>query len=336
VRRRRPGNGHDRRAAALTEAVDPAAIAEARAFNAELESLIATMPPVHTIPPPVSRRVRRQSGGIFDPPVFVDDAEDVYIQSRAGRLRLRVLRPDGDAHGVYLHIHGGGWTLGAADEQDPRLQALAQATGLCVASVDYRLAPENPYPAAPDDCEDVALWLLAGGAAELGAPRAFAVGGESAGAHLSVLTLLRLRDRHGVKGAFYAANLVYGVFDLSLTPSARRWGDRSLVLSTPTMEWFGECFAPGRSMDERREPDLSPLYADLRALPPALFSAAENDPLLDDSLFMAARWRAAGNEAELRVWPEVGHGFGAYPLTISRHAAEAQWAFLSAALPASA
>ena len=96
---------------------------------------------------------------------------------------------------------------------------LAEATGLAIASVEYRLGPEHPHPAGPDDCEDAALWLLGGGAAELGAPERFAIGGESAGGHLSALTLLRLRARGGP--TFAAANLVFGAFDLSLTPNAR-------------------------------------------------------------------------------------------------------------------
>jgi acetyl esterase/lipase len=128
----------------------------------------------------------------------------------------------------------------------------------------------------------------------------------------------------------------YGSFDLALTPSARIWRDRNLVLSRPIMEWFRDNFVPETTEEERRNPEISPLYADLHDLPPAYFSAAQLDPLLDDSLFMAARWQMAGNEAELRVWPEAVHGFGAYPIAISRLAAEAQWAFLSAALPASA
>jgi acetyl esterase/lipase len=258
------------------------------------------------------------------------------VPSRGGGLRLRMLRPDREPIGVYLHIHGGGWTIGGCDEQDPRLEALAQATGLCAVSVEYRLAPEHPYPAALDDCEDAALWLLERGASEIGAPATLTIGGESAGAHLSATTLLRLRDRHAITGAFRAVTFNYGSFDLSLTPSARIWRDRNLVLSRPIMEWFRDNFVPETTEEERRNPEISPLYADLHDLPPAYFSAAQLDPLLDDSLFMAARWQMAGNEAELRVWPEAVHGFGAYPLAISRLAAEAQWAFLSAALPASA
>jgi acetyl esterase len=336
VRGRRPGHGHGRRATALIATVDEAALAEARAFNAELERMIATLPAMWDLPVEVTRRLRRQRDGVFPAPVFLDEAEDLVVPARGGDLRLRVLRPEGEPAGVYLHIHGGGWTVGGCDEQDPRLKALAQATGLCAVSVEYRLAPEYPYPAALDDCEDAALWLLERGVSQLSAPATLTIGGESAGAHLSATTLLRLRDRHGITGAFRAVTFNYGSFDLSLTPSARIWGDRNLVLSRPIMEWFRDNFVPGTTPEERRDPEISPLYADLRALPPAYFSAAQLDPLLDDSLFMAARWRMAGNYAELRVWPEAVHGFGAYPLAISRLAAEAQWAFLSAALPVSA
>ena len=236
---------------------------------------------------------------------------------------------------MYLHFHGGGWTLGGCDEQDSRLLALANATGLVAASVEYRLAPEHPFPAGPDDCEDAALWLVDRGADELGTPAVFAIGGESAGGQLTASTLLRLRDRHGVTGAFRAATFNYGSFDLSLTPSARSRAD-DLILSHPVMLWFRDCYVPGTAPEDQRDPQISPLYADLTDLPPALFSVGQLDPLLDDSLFMAARWQAGSNQAELRVWPQVLHGFGAHPLAIARAAAEAQWAFLSAALPASA
>src|SRR5207248_6647397 len=137
--------------------------------------------------------------------------------------------------GVYLHIHGGGWSIGAADLHDVELSQLARETRLVIASLAYRLAPEHPYPAAPDDCEDAVLWLLERGARELGAPPALAIGGESAGAHLSAVTLLRLRDRHGVTDAFKAANLVYGAFDLSGTPSRRLADAETLVLTASGM-----------------------------------------------------------------------------------------------------
>jgi acetyl esterase/lipase len=311
------------------EPVAPESLVEARAFNDQLERLLAAQPSLHTVPVSVTRRIRREGGGLFPPAVHLPQAKDRTIRSRAGNLRLRVIAPDGPASGAYLHIHGGGWALGAADMQDPMLAALGQSTGLVVVSVDYRLAPEHPFPAGPDDCEDAALWLVEQGAAELGIPAGrLAIGGESAGAHLAATTLLRLRDRHGIAGAFRAANLVFGVYDLSMTPSARRWGARNLVLSGPIMEWFSGGFVPGIEREARRDASMSPLYADLRGMPPALFTVGALDPLLDDSLFMAARWAASGAPSRLRVWPEGVHGFTAFPLAIARTAQDAQLDFL--------
>ncbi|HEY1548488.1 MAG TPA: alpha/beta hydrolase fold domain-containing protein, partial [Kofleriaceae bacterium] len=145
------------------------------------------------------------------------------------------------------------------------------------------------------------------------------IGGESAGAHLSALVLQRVRG-------FAQANLVYGAYDLSLTPSARRWGDRNLVLSRPIIEHFVAAFVRDR---DPRTPEISPLYADLAGMPPALFTVGALDPLLDDTLFMYERWRAAGNAAELRVWPHAIHGFNGLPLELGRMADRDQHAWLS-------
>ena len=104
------------------------------------------------------------------------------------------------------------------------------------------------------------------------------------------------------------------------------------MLSTPEMEWFGRSFTGNRDLEELRDPDLSPLFAELHDLPPALFTVGDLDPLLDDSLFMAARWQAAGNDVELRIWPESIHGFTAFPLALARAANAAQYEFLRSAL----
>jgi acetyl esterase len=312
--------------------LDDAAIAESRNFTGALVELLADEPPVYAVPPDISRRARREGRGPLPRPVFLPQARDLAIPARSGELRVRVIAPEEEAMGVYLHLHGGGWVFGCCDEQDDRLWRLVEATGLAAISVDYRLAPEHPFPAAPDDCEDAALWLLDRGLSALGLPDRLAIGGESAGGHLSVLTLLRLRDRHGIEGAFRAANLVYGAFDLSMTPSARSWGDRAGFLTTAEMRWFGRSFIGGREERELRDPEISPLYADLRDLPPALFTVGEHDPLLDDSLFMAARWQAAGNDAELRVWPESTHGFTAFPIELARAANASVYEFLRAAV----
>jgi acetyl esterase len=305
----------------MTDVLDRTALEEMRAFNTALEAKLATLQPAHMVPPEVTRLARREGRSIFPAPVFLPAARDVQIPGRGGPIRLRVIAPvEGAPVGVYLHLHGGGFVLGAADEQDVLLQELADASGLVVASVDYRLAPEHPFPAGPDDCEDAALWLLGEGCTQLGAPPRRTIGGESAGAHLAALTLLRLRDLHGRADAFSGANLVFGPYDVGMTPSQRRWGDRYLVLNTPLMRWFYDCFLPGMDIEKRRDPSISPLYADLSGMPPALFTVGTLDPLLDDSLFMEARWRTAGGVTELHVVPEAIHGFTAYPLEAARAA----------------
>jgi acetyl esterase len=307
--------------------------AETRAFNAELERTIAEGPAMETLPVEDVRQARREGIDIFPPPEYLPErARELSIPGRGGEIGLRVIAPEREAVGAYVHIHGGGWALGAADLQDPILAELADATSLSVVSVEYRLAPENPYPAGPDDCEDAALWLLESGFAELGVPPVAAIGGDSAGAHLSTVTLLRLRDRHGITGAFAAANLLYGVFDLAMTPSLRSWGERALVLSRPIMDHFFAMFLPGTEDEARRAPDISPLYADLHDMPPALFTVGTQDPLLDDTLFMEARWRAAGGRTELAVLPEAVHAYNMFPLKVTAASRAQQYAFLREAI----
>ena len=308
------------------QVVTDSALEENRQFNARLEELLATVPSVDVLGAVETRRARAEGRSLFPAPEILPQGRDRAIPGRAGDLAVRVLVPD-QVEGVFLHIHGGGWVLGGANQQDVGLWRLATQARVAVVSVDYRLAPEHPFPAGPDDCEDAALWLVERARSEFGTDR-LAIGGESAGAHLSVLTLLRLRDRHGVRGAFGAASLVYGCYDLSMTPSQRLWGDRYLVLSGPVIRWFVEQFLPGVDPEARRSPGISPLYADLAGLPPAQFVVGTLDPLLDDSLFMAERWEAAGNESRLLVYPEAVHGFTLFPMQVAEQANKAQADFV--------
>ena len=275
------------------------------------------------------RAARARGEGIFPAAANSERARWIEIDGPAGKIPLRVIAPE-ESRGVYLHIHGGGHTLGAADQQDRLLERIADQTRLTAISVEYRLAPENPFPAGPDDCEAAALWVSDNlkdfGGAYL------AIGGESAGAHLSALTILRLRDKHG-RTPFGAANLVFGVFDLGMTPSARMFGNEErLVLRTIDIHKFGDAFLPGMSETEKRAPHISPLYDDLRGLCPALFTVGTKDALLDDSLFMHARWIAAGNRGELDIYPGACHGFIAFPTPQTFASIARQTAFLNAAL----
>jgi acetyl esterase/lipase len=282
------------------------------------------------MPPEVTREARESGRGAFGPIVRSEMAQERTVPGPAGEIPIRVFVPD-TVRGVYLHIHGGGWTLGRAHHQDPRLEQIARGCGVATVSVDYRLAPEHPYPAGPDDCEAAALWLVQNARREFGAER-IVIGGESAGAHLSAVTLLRLRDKHGYRD-LAGANLVYGAYDLTFTPAVANWGDRNLILSTPIIRWFCDNFV---LEERRRDPDISPLFADLRGLPPALFTVGTLDPLLEDSLFMYSRWVASGNEAELAVYPGGIHAFDAFPTSLAQRALERTDRFIAARMEAGA
>jgi acetyl esterase/lipase len=241
--------------------------------------------------------LRRHRLGGDAPPVRLPQGEDRV----ANGVPVRVFTPD-HVDGVYLHVHGGGWSFGSADGQDERLWRLAQETRLVVVSVGYRLAPEHPFPAAPDDCEAAARWVLA----EFG-PARLLIGGESAGAHLSLVTLLRL------PGVFRAANLVFGAYDLSKPRTDRLKRTYELV-------------TPGMTAEQRRAPEISPLFADLTGVPPARIVVGTEDPLLDDSLRLAERWPAP---VELHVVAGAPHGFTLYPLTITERELRREREFLA-------
>ncbi len=295
---------------------DPSAISdEIRAQNADIVAKLSNLGALWTMPPEVVRENRRKGIGPFPLMPQSPRAKTIEIDGPGGPIPLRIIAPD-NPRGVYFHIHGGGWTWGTADEQDPWLDRLADRCGLAVVSVEYRLAPEHPFPAAPDDCEAAALWLLREAESRFGTSRLF-IGGESAGAHLSALTLLRLRDKHGLR-PFRGANLFAGCYDISMTPSVANWGDEPLILNTPGVRVFAQNFC-GPDLD-RRDPAVSPLYADLGGLPPALFSVGTRDLLLDDTLFMASRWVAAGNKADLAVWPGGCHVFIRFDSAMSEQA----------------
>jgi acetyl esterase len=260
--------------------------------------------------------------------VMSSRARTMTITGKDGnQIPLRVIAP-AQPRGVYLHLHGGGWVLGGADMQDPMLERIVDNTGQAIVSVEYRLAPEHPYPAGPDDCEAAAAWLVRNSKKEFGT-EALTIGGESAGGHLTAVTILRMRDHNGYTG-FRGANIVYGAFDLSMTPSQRQFGNTRLMLRTIDIQQFYNAFLP--TTTDRRAPDISPLYADLKNLCPALFTVGTKDALLDDTLFMHARWVAAGNEAELAIYPGGAHGFTLFPNDLSKSATEKMDAFLSGVL----
>jgi len=296
----------------------PEAIAtETREFNKQLAEMLAAAPSITTMEPHEVRDLRRQGQGVFGPLVVSERARTSTVPGPDGDIPIRVLAGD-RVDAVYLHIHGGGFVLGSEDMQDPMHDAMADESGVAVVSVGYRLAPEHPYPAGADDCEAAAVWLLENIEEEFGT-ETMLIGGESAGAHLAVTTLVRMRDRHEFTG-FAGANLVYGGYTVEYTPSTRNWDRGNLILDQDIIDWFHRhTFATNV---DPADPDAAPLYADLGGLATALFTVGTLDPLLDNTLMMAARWVAAGNQAELAVYPGGIHAFDVFPeeLAIARDA----------------
>jgi len=245
----------------------------------------------------------------------------------------RVFVPDQPARAVYLHFHGGAMMLGSPLMNDGANADISKRFAVAVVSVDYRLAPEHPHPAGSDDCLAVAAWLVQHAEEEFGTSK-LVIGGESAGGYYAALTLLRVRDELDAIDRFVGANLVFGAYDLSGTPSVRgaRPSDVPDILEDGVFQFVNECFLPGLTSEEFKAPSISPLYADLHDLPPALFTVGSADHLLDDSLFMAARWAAYGNDSELAVYPDCIHGFPAIPMELSKRANERIDGFLERVL----
>lgn len=254
---------------------------------------------------------------------------EAIVREIAG-VPCRTFVPDGPATAIYLHFHGGGMVIGAPEMSDVTNLDLCRRFGMTVVSVGYRKAPEHPFPAGPDDGAAVARWLVENGSKEFGTNRII-VGGESAGGYMAAAVALRMRDEGIVADHLLGANLLFGVHDWGRSPSQRglRAFDGPDMLTPEGMAMFGECYLPGMSVEERRSPEVSPLYADLHGLCAALMSVGTADHLLDDTLMLAPRWAAAGNEVELFVAPEMPHGFQAFPCGITTAWANTQFAWFA-------
>jgi acetyl esterase/lipase len=210
--------------------------------------------------------------------------------------------------GALLYFHGGGFLFCSLKSHRALVARLALAGGTRAVSVDYRLAPEHPFPAAPEDCLAAYRWLVQSGIP----PRRIVVGGDSAGGNLALVLLLALRESGDPLPA--AAVCLSPATDLAWTGESFRTkadvdpvfpkGSSSSLSSRIDTDYIGP--------EDPRNPLISPLYGDWRGMPPILLHVGEDEVLLDDSLRLAERVRAAGGEAQVVVWPGMWHVFQAF------------------------
>jgi acetyl esterase len=241
--------------------------------------------------------------GAPDAPV---PTEDRTVPGPEGPIPVRVYRPPGAGpHPVVVYFHGGGWVIGDIASHDASCHRLAAGVPAVVVSVDYRLAPEHPYPAAVEDCDAVTGWVAAH-ASELEAdPARLAVAGDSAGGNLAAVVARRARDRGGPAIAFQL--LIYPTTDMTRSLPSHTENATGYLLDADSMAWFIGLYLDGA---DPRQPDASPLFVeDLSGLPPALVVTAEFDPLRDEGEAYADRLAAAGVPVNTSRYDGMIHGF---------------------------
>ena len=236
-------------------------------------------------------------------PESVGSVEDRTVPGPAGAMSVRIYEPTVDRGAVVTYFHGGGWVIGDLDTHDPSCRRIANLLGATVVSVEYRLAPEDPYPAALEDAIAATQWTAA-----TFPDQAHVVAGDSAGAALAAGVALRARDAGGP--AIAAALLFYPPTDPTMSMASVQDNGEGYFLTSADMAWFLDHYLP--DSEQRTEPTVNLLDADLVGLPPTVMATAEFDPLRDEGDAFAQRLRAAGVTVRHLQGPGLIHGFLAF------------------------
>jgi len=273
-----------------------------------LEQMAALdMPPMSSMTPEVIRQGIAAQIGIFGEGEPVAHVANRTIPGPAGEIPVRIYTPEGDGpFPVLVFFHGGGWVICTLDTHDGQCRSLANGAGCVVVSVDYRLAPEHKFPAAPEDCYAATKWA-AEHATELNGDAArLAIGGDSAGGNLTAVVAQMARDQGGPQLVFQL--LVYPATDFTAQNVSKKENSDGYGLNIEDMEWFENHYL--NSKDDETNPLASPMLArDLSNLPPALVITAEYDPLRDVGEEYGHRLQAAGVPATVSRYDGMIHGF---------------------------
>ena len=264
-------------------------------------------PDIHEVTPEQAREMYALLSAL-ESKTEVASVTDAAAPGPAGDVPVRVYVPTDEPgpHPVLVYYHGGGWVIGDIDTHDSTVRAVAAASGVTVVSVDYRLAPENPFPAPLDDCCAAVRWVVDNAEALDVDPARLAVGGDSAGGNLAAVAAACLRD-DGIPVAFQL--LVYPVTDGTMGTASYAENAEGYFLTSDSMDWFWRHYV---GAGDRTHPLVSPVHAPdeaLAGLPPALIITAEFDPLRDEGEAYAARLDAAGVPVTVTRYDGVIHGF---------------------------
>jgi acetyl esterase len=272
---------------------------------------IAGIPEWSSLTPVEGRAVYQERVRLFaEEPTPMVAVHDLAIPGPAGPINLRKYHAsDSELMPILIYLHGGGWTLGDLDSHDELCRRLAYAADCIVVSVDYRLAPENPHPAALDDSIAAIQWVANNAASFGGDPRLLAVGGDSAGGQLSAGACLRIRDEGGPQIAIQL--LIYPALRASFDTLSYYENATDKFVTRVDCIWFWKNYLGNTP---RTDPYACPGEAeDLSGLPRALIITAGGDPVRDDGEIYGYRLRAAGVRALTRRYSGMIHGFMALP-----------------------
>jgi acetyl esterase len=269
----------------------------------------AGRPPLESLPIEEARREYKKRADTFGLPVAdLFAVVERSIAGPAGAVPVRLYVPVGvlDPSPLLVFFHGGGWAIGDRDTHDRACRYLAERARCRVASVEYRLAPEHPFPAGVDDCWAAYYTIVSDPAAWDADPKRIAVGGDSAGGNLAAVVAQLAREKRAPRPCFQL--LIYPATDMANRfQSVEKFG-KDYLLTQAMIEKFMAFYAP--KPETRRDPRVSPLLArDLAGLPPAFVQTAGFDPIQDEGAAYAKALAAAGVATEYKHYPALVHGY---------------------------